>query len=450
MKKNLILLFACIGLATLAYFVEERGEIDRKAKKEKETRIFDMQKYGELKSFETKRAHLTFKKQQAFIKKSNNPVDSKKMSFAFDILSKIRLVRILDNNEVTKKNRRFFFPTEDDYMIFQFSLRKVKYLIGKKIATQRSFYMEIKKDNQIYHVIAHNPSDVKVALAKEKTNQDDTHYRELKSILGLGDPFFQDMHVFNKTQLAKTSEIFFQNKRNRPFRLNLENGYTIPTPPQNVKLNKKKSFDYLENLARVEAIKIYKTFHPSEYYNQLAHISFLDKDQKKWSMKLYSEYNEVKGYYLLLNEVLFEIDKKNINLFMVNSQDFWTKSFTLPAYANAKLQFANEEAVRIQIKDKNKFEVESTDSSKRISHKEFQKIYNFLKTEADFISESDKDAFRGEVRQLLRLEFEKLELSILKTRGEIIVHDKSNNLEYHYLTGDKIPFSTNSEEVIIK
>ena len=45
MNKNLTLLLVCIGLAIMAYFVEERGEIDRRARKEKETRIFDMQKY---------------------------------------------------------------------------------------------------------------------------------------------------------------------------------------------------------------------------------------------------------------------------------------------------------------------------------------------------------------------------------------------------------------------
>jgi hypothetical protein len=437
-------------MATTAYFVEERGEIDRRAKKEKETRIFDMQKYGELKSFKTKNTHLIFKEQRAHIKKTNHNVDKIKLNLAFEVLAKIRLQRILENKEVTAKNRKFFFPSEQDYMEFQFSLRKVKYLIGKKLATDRSFYMEIVKDNKVYHVIAHNPSDVKVAMKASQAAQDDTHYRELKSVLKLEDDFFVDKHIFNKHVLANTEEIYFQNKRNRSFRLNLLEGTTLPKTPQNIILSKKKSFDYLENLAKLEAVKIYDTFHPSEYYGELAHITFKVKNSKEWSMKLYSEFKEVKGFYLLKGERLYTLDKKNINLFMANTQDFWIKKIRLPSNGEAKLKFANSNTLDIKINDQQKFEVITKNKNKTINHAEFQKIYNFLKTEADFISESDKYGYNGESESILDLDLENLALNITKTKGEIIVHDKSHNLEYHYIVGNNVPFSMNADEVIIK
>ena len=267
------------------------------------------------------------------------------------------------------------------------------------------------------------------------------------------------IHVFDKMtqkKIISIKEIYFTNKRNRSFRINILEGTSLPNPPKAVKQNKLKIKNYLQELATIEALQIEEAFHPKDFYSKMAEIEFINANKSKWSLSLYSQYKENKGYYLLYDEKLYKINKKQLHLFMANAQDFWIKKLLLPKVAKGNIKFPGREPVYLKVQDHQQFKVDiiktNRKSSKRISHKEFQRIYNFLKKEADFISLFDisNQKSQGVTESLFYLKLDNLVLNIKRTKAEVIVHDQTSNLEYHYITGGRLPFTYNPNEVLIK
>lgn len=453
MKKNLILFSICVLLGTTAYLIEEKGAIERKAEQERRETIFNMHEMGAVKEFRTKNAAISFTGSKVFIIKNKRAVDTKRLKVAFDELSKIRLVRVLDDSEINKENRKFFFPNENDVLEFEFEKGRVRYLLGKKIATSRAFYLEIQKPSSTHQVIVHNPDPVKVVVSKEKSESDDTHYRTFKSLVYLNDFFFEDLHILfgdlkNRVNLA--TSIQFNNKRNRPFELQVKEAKTIPVPPGKIGVSHKKIQNYLKSLSKVTATKQWEPFERERLKGRIGSVAFSDNSSKVWSLDLFKEYKK-EGYFLLVNnglkERMYSIKAMDAHLLMSNSQDFWDKTLVLPKNPLAKLKFPQEETIALKVSDDKRFSVQTLNSKKEVNNKEFHKIYNFLKREAEFVTEGGVDIKGNIVQNLFNLELNDVKLKVMRTRGEIIVQDEGNNVKYHYIAGNNLPFSYKVDEV---
>ncbi len=454
MKKNAVLFPVFIVLAILAYYIEERGDLEKKEEREKISRIFDMKKYGKLLSFSTKKVVIEFKENGAYLKSSQRLVDQRKLNLVFDTLTKIRMQRVFNKSEINTKNRHFFFPNEDK-MEFHFSKGKISYLIGKKIETSRSFYLEILKGNERVSMVAHDPSPVKYILSKNQSERDDSHYRKIRSLLTLSPDFFEDLYVFNKKEregILNIKEIFFENRRNKSFRVDFKSTLVTPLLSAKIQVNKDKINKYLKDLIKLEG-KSFKYFDQNDDYgNLLASLTVNRIEGERIGLQIFSSFSqgEKRGYFLKKGDKVFKLARQDVNLFMLNRQDFWKKSLIIPKQAVGKLSFPTKKSINFKVNADKRFSVEPVSKSYRLNNREFYKIYSFLQKKAEFISIGTPDKKGFSIQTLFDIDLGALRLTLYRTKNEIIIYDKISDIKYHYLYGEKTPFSFDPDKVVIK
>ena len=180
-------------------------------KREEKKQLFNPRDLGELIHIQT--PAIQIKKENGLFKtKDGHPVDPVKMDHFFSVLSSIRIKRILPSKEQLI-DYRHFFPTPENRFIFTFEKERLVFVLGVKIKTDQSFYIELEKNGNTTWLIAHDPSPMEGVFLKESVSGSSRKYDRIKSLLTLDNNFFRDRHIFRDKDFSTLLNVLISNKR---------------------------------------------------------------------------------------------------------------------------------------------------------------------------------------------------------------------------------------------
>ena len=425
--KNRFLLAIIILLIVLIYVLDELPQRKREEKKQ----LFNPSTMGELISIQTPAAYI--KKEDGLFKtKDGHPVDPARMDHFFSILSSIRIKRILPSKEQSI-DYRHFFPNPENRFIFTFDKERLVFLLGEKIKTNESFYMELKKNSDTTWLIAHDSSSMEGLYLKESNSS--RKYDRLKSLLTLDNDFFRDRHILKDQDLSKLLNVLISNKRNRSFRLDFSPHGTHPSPYPSISLDSSSFVRFKMSLKNLQSRRIYSSYRKSLLKNRLSRID-LNTGDKKHILELFGHYGSLKGYFLMSGMNLYELDQKNTSIFFLNRQDFWNRR-PLPISFGGKdeiftMVFKDTQfKLKLPLRD----DIQSLDG-KEPSKKEFDNLFSLLIRKADYLSIM-KDNHK--YKKAFLLDFDDFSIHVILKNRELIV--KRQDILYHYGVDEEIPFN---------
>lgn len=459
MRQNLILFLTLSALLLGAYLFEELGDENKKAEEQRKTNLFDMKKYGEVKSFTSPLAGIRLKeKGQSVTIKDNWPVDPERLQEFFQILTGVRAKRILSDEELKGVERKAMFPSEEIVLTFQFEKGEVSFRLGKKLDSDQSFYLEVIEGDKKTIVIAHDVGEMTTVYGREDSHRDATKYRRFLTLFYLKDAFFHYKHILSPVEREKmrtVREIELDNSRNRKFKLVFEGSRTLPAPIPGIEINEAQFDEFLESFLKLKAEEIVFQSDPGKLTDHKSKIRFLLDEDLQTELDIYGSYGNKTGYFLLKNAQIFKLSKESSKPFFENVQFFWNKVPSNAVYkSNApgrgKLTFAQGESVDFELINGKKFSAVSKTKGRELDNKELFKLFEFLKKEADFVSQGDVDEDHGIFQTLLNLDLGGEKIRFVRKNRELIVSKDNKRLKYHYRNLGNPPFAYEMSRLLLQ
>jgi hypothetical protein len=265
-------------------------------------------------------------------------------------------------------------------------------------------------------------------------------YLRLKRIMTSEKFQLINKNILYNYDLDQISKIKIDGRRNRWFELNLIKNITLPLPYSGVETKKLK--EYVIHLLNKFKIKKRMSFNPKLVYDEMGTIEFYINNAQT-ELKLYSSYNGVFGRYLYINgsKELFELETVSKNLFYMNIQDFWIKTFIFNVDMvkinnfGFELSTDNNKYYAFGVSDaKNKFSI--TSLSKNVDFEDFKMnfMFNLIFNLVDFKeAKYIEDKIDLELdRSHLYIKIFNKKLSILKNKNLITVTDHSLRIKYYF------------------
>ncbi|MCO4794433.1 MAG: hypothetical protein KC493_12005 [Bacteriovoracaceae bacterium] len=456
MRQNLILLLTLSALILGAYLFEEIGDRNKRATEDKRTTLFNMKKYGEVKSFTSPEASLKLLAGGASVTVKNNwPVDPKRLQEFFSILTGIRAKRILTESEVNSIDRKTMFPTEEAVLTFHFEKGVVSFRLGKKLDTEQSFYLEVIQGDDKKVAIAHDVGEVSAMYNKKDSYKDDTKYRRFLTLFYMKDTWFHDNSIFNaeeKHHLQKISELELDSNRNRRFKLIFNGGNTLPAPIPGIGINIESFDKFMTKLLKTKATEVIFNGNKEALLEKKSMIKIFYEDDSTLDLDLYGKYQDKSGYFVLKNNQIFKLSKTESSLFFENVQKFWNKIPTndiLNASLKASISFPRGKSIDFELNGKKNFEAKTITPGLELDNKEMYKLIEFLGEEADFITQGTVDEEKGISQLLLKLNLGGEKISLVRKKSELIVSKVNKRLKYHYKNRHHLPFSFEMSKLLV-
>lgn len=458
MKQNAILFLTLTALLLGAYLFEELGGQKQTAEEERRTNLFDMKKYGEVKSFKSPEAEIKILPGGASVAvKHDWPVDPAKLQKFFSVLTGVRAKRILSADELKQIDRKVMFPTDEALMTFTFEKGEVGFRLGKKLDTEQSFYLEVIQGDEKNIVVAHDTGKVTTIYNQEESWRDETKYKRFLTLFYLKDAWFYDMSVFSweeRSHIQKIVELELDNFRNKKFKLLFNGGATRPSPIADLNVNT-HSFDlYMNKLVKTRAEQIMFDADAKKLKKLKSTLTMtLGKGERK-EVTLFGEYEGKEGYFLKTDRQIFKLSKAESSPFFENVQRFWNKS---PTDKNAifneqqvsSITFPKGKEVSFKLTNKKGFQAQTTTPGVELDNREMLKIINFLSKEADYVSQGTMDDEEGISQLLLSLNLAGEKISLIRKKTELIVSKANKKLKYHYTNTYNLPFAFEMGKLLV-
>ena len=92
-----------------------------------------------------------FKDVDGKFKTKNIPISREKVLKVLNILSGLRVEKILPMEEENfKKSKKLFFPAHEQKIIFKFKNKELIFTLGEKVSYSQSFYFKIESGNKVF------------------------------------------------------------------------------------------------------------------------------------------------------------------------------------------------------------------------------------------------------------------------------------------------------------
>lgn len=446
MKKNLILFFIAVGLATFTYFFQELK--DREAFEEAEKRgvLLDLEKLGALKGFQLPKASLT-KQGDQYLLSSGELADERKIDWFMKILGGIRMKRKIPSDDWTPEKRAQFFPNDDEKMEFIFEKGRVSFLLGKKLDFDQSFYMEVYDGKITSRVVAFDAGEMETIYDKDQGHRSDHRYRRFQSLFYLDNKFLKDYRIFRHWMSKKWSllEVTIDNKGNRKYSLNFPDAQTSPKIPFFLRRNEKMMKEFEEGLVKLEG-KFYAADEVSLSGEELLSEMIVNSSQGEARLKLFRG-SESKKYYIQssLDDRTYEVDDKFTQSFMRPVQDFWELSpfpqnpekidFIFPGGHRYDISFSSE---------KGRFM--ATSNKGEAIHQAFSKVLKFLKGPAKYWVAGE--AYEQAFIEQFAIDWGLGPFFLMIRSGEILLYHKEKKQGLIYSIEGSPPFHMTKDQYI--
>ncbi|MCR9203456.1 MAG: hypothetical protein NXH75_02695 [Halobacteriovoraceae bacterium] len=389
MNKNLILFLIAIGLGVFTYFFQEIP--DRKEYKEKQLRgaLLDPVALGELKGIILPEVEIAKQGEQYLLLKTGELVDSRKIDWFMNILSKIKMRRVLPKSEWKEKERELFFPNDSEKMIFAFQNGKVSFLLGSKLEFDRSFYMEVEDGEKVSRVIAFDDGNLDAVYNEGDGHRSDHYYRRFQSLFYLKADFFRDYRIFRHWMNKKWSllEVTIDNKRNRKFSLNFPEGRTEPNPPFFLSSNLELMGEIEKKLVAIEG-KEFVEKRDADFEKEPMATMVVNSTVGEVTLRLLKSKRDKQSYFLesTLDKNIYKIEKKHTPIFFKNVQEFWNLKALRERPESMSFVFDLQKRKPVY-----KIDFETRDGrfhalwgEKEANHVNFKDLLNFLQKEASY------------------------------------------------------------------
>lgn len=190
MKRNLTLLIILIALLSLAYYLEEYRVRVRIAKEINDSKIAPDFSFEQLTSIKTPLFEISKSGDKFVIKGEKQAVKKEKLKQYVEILDNLKIAKHIPKGEVSKKNRAAYFDNDIDRLSLSFGNKNVEILIGKKLDFDQSFYVEIKKGQDVRHAIVEDMTSEPTIYNPKEVYRSSAKYNRLKRTLYLQSEFF--------------------------------------------------------------------------------------------------------------------------------------------------------------------------------------------------------------------------------------------------------------------
>jgi len=458
MRQNAILLLTLSALILGAYLFEELGGQKQTAEEERRTNLFDMKKYGEVKSFKSPEAEVRVLAGGASVTvKHDWPVDPLRLQEFFNILTGIRAKRILSPEEIKEISRETMFPTDQAFMTFTFANGQVGFRLGKKLDTEQSFYLEVIQGDKKDIVIAHDTGKVTTIYNQEQSWRDDTKYKRFLTLFYLKDSWFYDLSIFpieDKIKMQKIVELELDNFRNKKFKLIFTGGTTRPAPIADIGVNT-HSFDaFMNKLVKTKAQEVLLEAKPEKLSNLKSTLTMTLAEGGRKELGIYSSYDGKDGYYLKTDKSIFKLSKAGAEPFFENVQKFWNKKPTnkrviLEKKEVSSITFPRGKKINFKLENSKGFKAKTVTPGFELDNREMLKIIDFLSKEADYVSQGTIDDEEGISQFLMSLDLAGEKISLIRKNTELIVSKAHKKLKYHYTNTYNLPFAFEMNKLLI-
>lgn len=448
-----LLILALIG----TYIFEERSNQKSEQVLSKKTALLDVEKLGDISGIEGIKLNFEKRGPHFYSKDNNLRLSEARLGEFFEILSGLKVKTFLDQTEVNKVGVNFYIPDPTMRMTFYFEKGSLTFTLGKKLAYDQSFYMQVTRDNTSQVVLVSDESpDPGVYQNDDEYKKSDAKYKRLEMVFLLTNKYFYDARVFrdfdyveDKINFKDISIATFRNKR---FSLSFQNSTTTPPPPKGIDYFDENWVSFHRFLTKLEGTTVYFPADVKLLDEVLSQFEVVDRDEKKYSLEVYKKYGAENGYFLKssLDNIIYKLKPEDAQYFFVNIQDFWKKSII---FSNKefplKLIFYDGKTQDVAVSDKELFVVTPKDPKYNvhtIRPLEFKKLIEFLKTEANHVNEMTEKPSEILKKIILRVQFDNRNLSVILEDNEVIVVDMDAKYKIHHFAMSQLPFSIKFED----
>lgn len=450
-KNNLILLVVLVLSLIITYFLIEKRNFDKNNSLDREAKILNFDKLGEIKRFTTQKADIVKEGDNYLMKATRYPVNKKRLDEVFAVLSNIKNKSLVPFNEVQKVGKKFYIPDDQMKLGFYFESETVFFILGKKLEFDQSFYMEIVRETsngtESALVVAYDSSlDNGVYQSEDEMKRSSAKYRRLQALFFLGESFYNDLRIFKDRydeEKILFKEVSIATFRNKKFSINFEKTKTIPEAPAGIGYFDDNWIEFYRNFIQLSASGIMLDYKKALLKEPLSQISIIDRNNQTEELTLYRKYGSLNGYFLVstLEKSLMELDKDKAQYLLLNVQDFWDKKIKIPgkvfelAFYNDRKQIIS----RMTVRDLELFRAEKLDG-KEPENVNIKKLIDFIKTNSnhvDVVERSDQELIKK-----IRFSFSinKKTFGVIYEDSVLIFLDHEMNLMYHYYVGSDVPF----------
>lgn len=458
--KNLALFIILVLGLTATYIFEERSNRISEAAHAKKTALLDVEALGDITGIEGIKLNFEKRGEFYFDKTNNLRMAQARLNEFFQILSGLKVKTFLNQEEVNKVGVNFYIPDPTMKMTFHFQKGDVSFILGKKLDYDQSFYMQVIKGAQSQIVIVNDESaDPAIYENDEEYKKSDNKYKRIEIIFLLTNKYFYDNRVFRDFNYQQDKinfkDISIATFRNKKYSVSYENSTTTPAPPKGIKYFEENWVSFHSFLTKLEGKDIYYPADPKMLDEVLSQLQVSDREGHKYTLDVYKKYNGLNGYFLKtsLDDIVYQLKPEDAQYFFVNVQDFWEKRFVPKEKEfNLKVTFFDNQTEEVKIQDKELFKVFPTSAKyteNTIRALEFKRLMEFFKTEGNHVTELTESPSELLKKNIMRVQFDKRNLSVILEENEAIVVDFDLKLMIHYYIGAKLPFSIKHEDYFI-
>ncbi|MBY0414555.1 MAG: hypothetical protein K2Q18_10330 [Bdellovibrionales bacterium] len=458
--KNIVLFLLLVLALVGTYVFEERGNQVKKAAEIERNTLFNADSLGEIKAIVGVKLNFEKRGDDYYDKITNLKLSQARLNEFFQILSGLKIKSQLNQEEVNKVGLNFYIPDPSMRLTFHFEKGEMTFVLGKKLEYDQSFYLQVIRGNSSQVVIAHDDSpDPGVYQNDEEYKKSDAKFKRLQIIFLLTNKYFHDTRVFkdmnyvdDKINFKSASIATFRNKK---YSISFETSTTNPPAPKGINYFEDNWLSFHRFLTKLEGKSAYYPADPKLLGEPLSQLEITDRENRKYTLEVYKKYGEENGYFLKtsLNTIIYELKQPDAEYFFVNVQDFWEKR--LPPKEkefNMKVTFYDGKTEIVQIQDKELFKVFPTTTNlteANIRALEFKRLLEFFKGEGSHITDLDLKPSDLLKKNVLRVQFDKRNLSVILEENEAIIVDSDLKIMIHHYIGAKLPFSIKHDDYFV-
>jgi|GEM_PF-3938741 hypothetical protein len=349
MKKNLTLLGILISLLVATYYIYEVGEQQDKIQKVQEKQLFKPNELGTMLSMSNVVVELESKGKHFYTRSPRLLVDDRKLDSFFNILSGVRAMRILKEEDLSEKRQKLMFPEGDKYKLsFEFEKGKLIFVFGEKLKFDQTFYLKVtwkprKGEGSVRTVIAEDVSAAKGMYNKESYHLSDRKYKRLLTMLYLDAEFFYETRPFyNKTEM-QLKRLAYLSQKQRPFTLNFLDSMTTPPPlAHDLDVHLEKIKQARLDWARLEATRVTSAelIKPEQKHllKVLSSWSPQNGEEEQVELTIFRSIDEKEYWLKVQGQDKTFIFEKRPDVFFMALQDFWQKTPEFPQASRVVVQ----------------------------------------------------------------------------------------------------------------
>ena len=333
MKKNIILTVIFFFLVGVGWLIDS-GTLTTSEESTEAQSLFKINK-SDFVSFKLPKSKIVASELGPMVEVLNSPVDPVAFDKLFKNLNSLVVVKEL----VDSKNSEEFFTHQSLMVELETKKGQLKFRLGDVSGLTGSFYLQtFEGGNEKLFVVKNN--SVLNGYYKSKLEADLKKYLELKDLLSATAFELIDKRLLSSLDISRVQKIKVDNRRNRWFEIDLEQGGTTPAPPKSVSFDfsKEKIYELLLGIK----FKKFEALRNSVLEDSLSTVDIKINDEVL-TLKLYGLLNNEKGLFVSKSyrpETVFTLSDGQ-DFFFDNVQSFWDKKLILPTEKILNLEKLN-------------------------------------------------------------------------------------------------------------